>query len=318
MRAGGQLVEHHPKREDVARRARTLAARLLRRHVAGSPEDHVLPRIAARVGAGRDGQEAGQAEVQQLDIAVSTQKHVLRLDVAMHDAGGVGRRQRLRELHAEVDDRRNRRAAARQRGERLPLDEFHRQEAATLELPYLVDGDDVRMVEGRGRAGLLLEPAGDVGASGERWAQELDRHLSSQPRILREVHLAHAPAAEQADDVVDADPAARERPRMFVLGDPTGSVGECRRPDEFTGLVVRCEERLHFPLQGHVAAAGPAQKRRTVRAGDLECCVVKPLDLTEVGARHSRFSSRNSQARAKLQSRRTVATEMPITSAASS
>ena len=79
------------------------------------------------------------------------------------------------------DDRVDRRAAARQCGERLTLDELHRQEPAAVELADLVDGDDVRVVERRGRPGLLLESAGDVGAPGQRRAQQLHRDLSSQP-----------------------------------------------------------------------------------------------------------------------------------------
>ena len=69
-------------------------------------------------------------------------------------------------------------------------------------------------------------------------------------------------------------------------------------------------------------ARSPPQAPSGTPAGsapaDLERRVIEALDLPEVRPRHPWLSSRNSQARARLQSRRTVATETPITSAASS
>ena len=46
-----------------------------------------------------------------------------------------------------------------ERGERLPVDELHRQESPVADLADLVDGDDVRVVERRGGARFLLEAA---------------------------------------------------------------------------------------------------------------------------------------------------------------
>ena len=79
---------------DVGAVIHGLAAHLFRRHVSDRAEhDAGLRardvRIAAggRVGSNRN---LGEAEVEHLDEAVGPQHDILRLDVAMDQAGGVG------------------------------------------------------------------------------------------------------------------------------------------------------------------------------------------------------------------------------------
>ena len=102
--SGEHLVDRDAKREDVRRRARGIAARLLGRHVGHRPEQRTwirlhdfLRRRRRSPGVGN----AGQPEVQHLHVAVAAHHHVLGLDVAMDDARGVGGGQRLRDLPAE-------------------------------------------------------------------------------------------------------------------------------------------------------------------------------------------------------------------------
>ena len=61
-----------------------------------------------RFGGGPGLVDASQPEVQHLRVAVAANHHVLGLDVAMDDAGGVRGRERLRDLPADVDHRRRR------------------------------------------------------------------------------------------------------------------------------------------------------------------------------------------------------------------
>ena len=61
---------------------------------------------------------------------------------------------------------------------------------------------DVRVIEGRGGLGLLLEARQPFGVRGVLRRQHLDRHVAIEPRIAAEVHLAHATLAERFEDFV--------------------------------------------------------------------------------------------------------------------
>ena len=127
------LVEQHAQRPDVRPRVHLLPACLLRRHVRGRA-DHGS-RIGLQDGARRVGasqlrcrrRELRQPEVEHLHEAVGPEHHVLGLDVAVNDAGGVRGAQRGSNLNRDVE-----RLADRQpcRGEPLPerlaLDVLHR------------------------------------------------------------------------------------------------------------------------------------------------------------------------------------------------
>ena len=68
---------------------------------------------------------------------------------------------------------------------------------------------DVRVIERRGCAGLLLETVQAVGVQGIRRGEHFDRHIAAQPRIARPVDLSHAPGANGADDFVRSEMDAR-------------------------------------------------------------------------------------------------------------
>ena len=52
------------------------------------------------------------------------------------------------------------------------------------------------MVEGRGRARLLLEALLAVRVGRELRRQNLDGHVAPQPRVARPIHLSHASGAQ--------------------------------------------------------------------------------------------------------------------------
>jgi hypothetical protein len=63
------------------------------------------------------------------------------------------------------------------------------------------------MVEGRHRARFLLEAPEAREVVGQLRRQELDRHEPIEPRILREVHFAHAAGSQAREDAVVGDRA---------------------------------------------------------------------------------------------------------------
>jgi hypothetical protein len=64
------------------------------------------------------------------------------------------------------------------------------------------------MVQCRCRSRLVLESPQPVGISGEQ-RQDLDRHITSEPRIAGAINLTHAAGTEQRFDLVLAQPCPR-------------------------------------------------------------------------------------------------------------
>jgi hypothetical protein len=99
-------------------------------------------------------------------------------------------------------------AGLQQLAQGLALDQLHDDERAAGPPPDLVDGDDVGVVEGRGRTRLVLE-AGEASSIGRYLGRELlDGDVPSELRIARAVDLAHAAGPEEADDLIPAEQGA--------------------------------------------------------------------------------------------------------------
>ena len=84
--------------------------------------------------------------------------------------------------------------------ERFSLEPFHRDERPAIVIGDFVNGADVRMIERR-RGTCLATEAVD----GELRGQEFQRDFASEREVLREIHQAHAAAAEQRLDAIVAD-----------------------------------------------------------------------------------------------------------------
>ena len=82
-------------------------------------------------------------------------------------------------------------------------------------LAGVVDGDDVRMLDGRPRFGLRDEPRPEVRLRRELGRDDLQRDDAVKLQIQRAIDDAHAAAPrEPADAVVDEDVADGERHGM--------------------------------------------------------------------------------------------------------
>ena len=95
--AGQHLVQHNADRVDVGAGIGALALGLLGADIMHRADRLVADGLALRAG------EAGNAEVHHLDGAVRQQHNVLRLDVAVDDALGVGVLQGAEHLRGKVD-----------------------------------------------------------------------------------------------------------------------------------------------------------------------------------------------------------------------
>ena len=73
----------------------------------------------------------------------------------------------------------------------------------------VMHGEDVRVAQCCGRAGLLLEAVEAIDMGRKDAGQDLDRYVTPEPRIARPVHLAHAARAERGHDLVGPEASAR-------------------------------------------------------------------------------------------------------------
>ncbi len=112
--AGNHLQQHHAEGPDVGAPVDGLAAGLLGAHVGGGAEQCTdgghrrgdrrgvgQPRRAARAGR-VPFERLGQAEVEQLDLAVGGEHHVGRLEIAVDDAAVVSRFEAPRDLERQL------------------------------------------------------------------------------------------------------------------------------------------------------------------------------------------------------------------------
>ena len=127
--AGEHLEQDRAEAEDVRAGVGGQPLDLLRRHVAGGPDDQAGlggGRLAVAAAGGRlPVGELGEAEVEDLDPPVAGHEEVVRLEVAVHDALLVRRREAPRRLGDEIHGLADRdRAAAQPLAERLPLEQL--------------------------------------------------------------------------------------------------------------------------------------------------------------------------------------------------
>ena len=206
--AGQHLVGDHAQRPDVPRGTHHVAGGLLRRHVFERADQHpgVGPfrAIVRPPGAKR----LGQPEVEHLGedaVVVRLKEDVLGLQVAVHQSlrvGGADRRAHAAEdvEHLGAVQRRPWRQPLPQR---LPFEQLHDQKCPALAIDAeIVDADDVRMREARGRAGLVAEAGVEIDRADQVVADQLHRHWSFERFVDSRVHRAHPASSQPAVETV--------------------------------------------------------------------------------------------------------------------
>src|ERR1041384_2678728 len=94
--------------------------------------------------------------------------------------------------------------------EGVPLEQLECQEWPTVELPDVVDGADVGMIQGRRGARLICELRQSMGVVGQELRQELQRDLALQPGIARPIDDAHPSLTQPCFNLVRSDRDAHQ------------------------------------------------------------------------------------------------------------
>ena len=227
-----QLVEHDADREDVAALVDRQAAHLLRRHVAE------LPLQDSGLGGRRLAGRLGDAEVDQLDLAVVPDEHVLGRDVAVDQVQLASLRvalvvrvvEPLAHLHGHVAGHRDRERfglvahAIEDRTQVTAVHVLERDEEAVVDLPEVEDLGDVRVLQLHGDLRLVDEHRDELLVLCDVRENALDRQQTLEPlhtEGLRFEHFGHPPHVDPLEEVVLAERDG------FLQCDPT--LVSCRR-----------------------------------------------------------------------------------------
>ena len=234
--AGHCLPEHHADGEEIGALVDGRAAGLLGRHVRELPLEDTL------LGARRSAGGLGDAEVDDLHLAVIGDEHVLRAHVAVNHAEGrsveVGQGVGVLETgehvgedaHVQIERHVRPTDATEERVHRLPLEVLHGDEVAIALTPDLVGLHHVGVVEACGEAGLVEEHREELGVVAKLFAKLLhDEQLVETMRAgdHRQEHAGHPALAELANHTVLADPVVAHRCSLPILAGSRGS-----RPNE--------------------------------------------------------------------------------------
>ena len=198
--AGQHFVKNAAEAEDVRPDVDFLAFGLLRRHIGygtqncsrhGEPRGDISDsgiRIANDTFLG----ELGESEVEQFGLPVLGDHDVGGLQVAVHDAGGVGADQCAGDLNSILQHFAEAEPGARDKFfERFAFNEFHRDVIQAVFRTYIEDGDDIGMVERRRRLRLLDEALFAFFVAGLAGHQNLESDFAAEPGVFGAIHLTH-------------------------------------------------------------------------------------------------------------------------------
>src|SRR5208337_2834050 len=161
------------------------------------------------------------------------------LDVAVDNALGVGGIERVGDFNRQIHQR----VVVHRAGtdgvlEGEALEELHGDEGLAFVLADLVDGADIRMVQGRGGLRLALETGQRLWVFGDFIGQEFQRHEAAQLQVFSLIHDPHAATAKPFNRAVVRDSL----------------------PDHWKGI-----------LRGHVGQVNETGRRGAARLYLLDC-----------------------------------------------
>ena len=137
--------------------------------------------------------------------------------------------------------------------QRPAFEVFRRDEDLIADLFEREHRGDRRMRQRRGGARFLAQPRPHPIVAKQVRRQRLQRDRAMQPRVVREIHHAHAAAADNALDAIGADLGARLEQR--------------RRFEKAVAVVVRFEQRQHFILDVRGLGRRAHQRKRAQAGG---------------------------------------------------
>ncbi len=196
--AGEQLEEDDTDRVQVRRLAECAAPGLLRRHVRSGPDRRPMTRERRFQCLVRN------AEVCHPDDTVTTDKDVLRFDVAVNDAGGVDRGQASEDLARDLHGLCSGEATSRLQRVLQVLSRhiLHGDKEGALVGAVIVDIHDVGMGDGRRDTGLSLEAGNKRGIRGVLRTENLERDDPPQGRVPTPVRHRIVAFANPLDNLV--------------------------------------------------------------------------------------------------------------------
>jgi hypothetical protein len=147
----------------------------------------------------------GEAEVEDLDLAVRLDDDVRRFQVAMDDPFLVRRGERLANLCGNRERFVQRQGASLQTlVERFALDQLHDEHGGRPGALEAEDRGDIRMAQRSEKLRLPLEPGDAVRIRRERVGQQLQRDVAAQAGVAGAIHLTHAARAKSGLDDIRA------------------------------------------------------------------------------------------------------------------
>ena len=278
------LGEDEADRELVGAAVHGLAGGLFRGHVLERAEQHAGPGVVQRdrlrgVEA-PDGRrhQLREAEVEDLQQAVSCDNEVLGLEIAVEDTGTVRVRQAVGQLRPEAQDLGDGQRAPREAAPQgLALDVLHHDvvlPSLAWRLANVVDLHDVRVAQRGGRARLAIEAAQQPGIRIR--AQHLERHRAAETGVARAVDHAHPARPQAVDHLVGANARARSdrhgHHRDYSAAEGCTERPRDGRPRDAPDLCRAVRTRQHCPsrssrVSGTRPTCRPVRPTRTVPRG---------------------------------------------------
>ena len=177
---------------------------------------------------------------------------VRRLDVAVDQPERMGVRQRVGQRGGPAGRPSVGRPARLQLGGQVAaLDQLGDQVQHAVDLPGVVDGDDVRVPQRGDGPGLAEEPLDVLGRRDHPGAGPLQRHGAAEGRVIRAMDHPEGPLPEDLAQLVPAD---RRRPRQGLGAGPREPAV---RPPERGGLVQAADDLGVAAQVGEPVEVGP-------------------------------------------------------------
>ncbi|MNV58626.1 hypothetical protein D3C71_1510120 [compost metagenome] len=210
-------------------------------------------------------EQLGDAEIQQLHLALGGDQDVGGLEVAMHDQVGVGMADHRADLQHQLQAplQRERQALA-VLGDRLAFHIRQRQVRLPLQIHAGIQQmGQVRVLQPRQDLAFAAEALAQAGI-GVAAAQQLQRDLALIQAIsaLGQPDLAHPALAERPKQAVRTDP--RAHPAVFRRGGPQ------RLGQELVAVALMREQALHILGQARIFLTQAQQPLLTRRFGQFQ------------------------------------------------